>query len=165
MRGEHLCFQRQGKVLRWAREGEAPGGGILWWNVDDIYRAAFPMDADKSMDEAREFALSAMRCGRGEDADMLLERHLCRKEAEMSISHRSIVESKRNTRWTCSVKCVMIFSIGCKRQGKARKPGEELSSKRHHRRLAEAGVGAELEGAVRNSRWQGVCVAALVTAL
>jgi hypothetical protein len=76
--------------LRWAREGEAPGGGILWWNVDDIYRAAFPMDADKSMDEAREFALSAMRCGRGEDADMLLERHLCRKEAEMSIIHRSI---------------------------------------------------------------------------
>ena len=61
-----------------AREGEAPGGGILWWNVNDIYRAAFPKATDKRMDEAWVFALSAMRCGRVGDADTLLSLHFIR---------------------------------------------------------------------------------------
>jgi len=81
----------------------------------------------------------------------------------VSSSHRSILESKRNTSWICSVKYVLNFSIGCKRQGKATKPGQEPSSKRHHRRRAGAGLGAKLEGAERKSRWQGVNAAALVT--
>ena len=63
MRGELRCFDGQGSVLRWAREGQAPGGGILWWSINDIYRAAFPKVTDESMDEARVFALSAMMWG------------------------------------------------------------------------------------------------------
>ena len=78
MRGEHRCFDGQWNVLRWAREGEAPGGGTLWWNVNNVYRAAFPKATDESMDEARVFALSAMRCGSGEDADTLFSLHFMR---------------------------------------------------------------------------------------
>ena len=84
MRGEHRCSGEggggDGRVLRWAREGEEPGGDVLWWNASDIYRAAVSSSAagGGGAEQALRFALDAMRSGRGEDADLLISRHLTR---------------------------------------------------------------------------------------